>query len=59
MCDDLDAFIAEMKEHRIAYELVQDQGYGFRTQLTLSGGVRLGVYQPTRAPRGNDGRKER
>ena len=50
MCDDLDAFIAELKKHRIACDPVQDQGYGLLTQLTLPGGGKLGVYQP-RHPR--------
>lgn len=50
MCDDLDAFIAELKKHHIACDPVQDQGYGLLTQLTLPGGGKLGVYQP-RHPR--------
>ena len=49
MCDDLDAFIAELKKHDIAYDPVQDQGYGLLTQLTLPGGGKLGVYQPRHA----------
>jgi len=49
MCDDLDAFIAEMKKHQIACEPVQDQRYGLLTQLTLPGGGKLGVYQPRHA----------
>lgn len=38
-----------MKEHEIACEPVQDQGYGLFTQLTLPGGGKLGVYQPRHA----------
>ena len=49
MCDDLDAFIAEMKKHQIACGPVQDQRYGLLTQLTLPGGGKLGVYQPRHA----------
>jgi hypothetical protein len=49
MCDDLDAFIAEMEKHQIACEPVQDQRYGLLTQLTLPGGGKLGVYQPRHA----------
>jgi len=49
MCDDLDAFIAELKKHHIACDPVQDQGYGLLTQLTLPGGGKLGVYQPRHA----------
>ena len=49
MCDDVNAFVAEMKKHGIACEPVQDQGYGLLTQLTLPGGGKLGVYQPLHA----------
>ncbi len=49
MCDDLDAFIAELKKHHIACDPVQDEGYGLLTQLTLPGGGKLGVYQPRHA----------
>ncbi len=49
MCDDLDAFIAELKKHHIACDPVQDEGYGLLTQLALPGGGKLGVYQPRHA----------
>ena len=49
MCDDLEAFIAEVERHGIACEEIQDQGYGLLTQLTLPGGGKLGVYQPRHA----------
>src|SRR5205823_1534033 len=50
MCDDLEVFIAELKEHHIACDPVEDQGWGLLTQLTLPGGGKLGVYQaPARA----------
>jgi hypothetical protein len=49
MCDDLDAFMAEMKRHNIACEPVEDRGYGLVTQLTLPGGGKIGVYQPRHA----------
>ena len=49
MCDDLNAFIAEVKEHGIAFDSVEDQGYGILTKLTLPGGGKLGVYQPRHA----------
>jgi len=49
MCDDLDAFIATMKRHRVAVDPVQDQGYGLVTELRLPGGGKLGVYQPRHA----------
>ena len=52
MCDDVNAFIAEMKTHRIACSEVHNQGWGMLTQITLPGGGKLGVYQPrhTRPP---------
>jgi hypothetical protein len=49
MCDDLNAFIAELKKHDVAFEPVQDLGYGILTKLTLPGGGKLGVYQPRHA----------
>jgi catechol 2,3-dioxygenase-like lactoylglutathione lyase family enzyme len=49
MCDDLDAFIAEVEKHGVALDPPQDQGYGILTKLTLPGGGKLGVYQPRHA----------
>ncbi len=49
MCDDLAALVAELEKQKIACELVQDQGYGLVTQLTLPGGGKIGVYQPRHA----------
>jgi hypothetical protein len=49
MCDDVEAFVAEMKAHGIACGPVQNQGWGLLTQLTLPGGGALGVYQPRHA----------
>ena len=49
MCDDIDAFVAEMQEHGIACGQARDQGWGLLTQLTLPGGGKLGVYQPRHA----------
>jgi hypothetical protein len=46
MCDDVEAFIAEMKSQKIVCGPVQNQGWGMLTQLTLPGGGKLGVYQP-------------
>ncbi|SRR6266849_4171522 len=46
MCNDVEAFIAEMKSHKIACGPVQNQGWGLLTQVTLPGGGKLGVYQP-------------
>jgi len=46
MCDDVNAFIAELTKHKVACDPVQDQRYGLFTKLTLPGGGKLGVYQP-------------
>ncbi len=49
MCDDVNAFVAEMKAKNISCGEVQDMGWGVLTQLTLPGGGKLGVYQPRHA----------
>ena len=49
MCDDVAAFIAEMKSHKISCSPAQDMGWGILTQITLPGGGKLGVYQPRHA----------
>ena len=49
MCDDVNAFIAEMKKRNIACSSVHNQGWGLLTEVTLPGGGKLGVYQPRHA----------
>jgi hypothetical protein len=49
MTDDIEAFVAQMKESQIACGPVDDQGWGLLSQLTLPGGGKLGVYQPRHA----------
>ncbi len=49
MCDDVNAFVAEMGRKRIACGPIQDQRWGLVTHITLPGGGRLGVYQPRHA----------
>jgi len=46
MCDDIHAFIAEMKTHRVTCSAVDEQRWGSITRLALPGGGTLGVYQP-------------
>jgi hypothetical protein len=46
MCDDLEAFLVEMKTQQVECEPVQDLRYGLLTRLTLPGGGKLGIYQP-------------
>jgi hypothetical protein len=53
MCDDVEAFCAEMKKHGVACGSRQNLGWGVLTQVALPGGGKLGVYQPRHArPRG-------
>ena len=49
MCDDIEAFVAEMKERGVACGPVQDRGWGLLSELSLPGGGKLGVYQPRHA----------
>jgi hypothetical protein len=46
MCDDVQAFIAEMKQMKVECSPVDEQRWGPITRLTLPGGGKLGVYQP-------------
>jgi hypothetical protein len=46
LCEDVEAFIAEMRKHSVSCGPVQDKGWGLLTQVTLPGGGTLGVYQP-------------
>src|SRR5262245_49663325 len=49
MCDDVQAFVAEMARHNIGCGEVQNMGWGSLTELRLPGGGKLGVYQPRHA----------
>ena len=49
MCDDVDAFVAQMKTHEVLCGPVQNQGWGLLTHIILPGGGKLGVYQPLHA----------
>jgi hypothetical protein len=46
MCEDIEDFVAMMREKDIAYTAPRSQGWGTMTQITLPGGGTLGVYQP-------------
>ena len=46
LCDNIGAFISDMRKHRTSCGPVQDEGWGLLTQVTLPGGGTLGVYQP-------------
>jgi catechol 2,3-dioxygenase-like lactoylglutathione lyase family enzyme len=49
MCDDVNAFIAQMQARGIECSAVESLGWGMRTQIRLPGGGPLGVYQPRHA----------
>jgi hypothetical protein len=49
MCDDVNAFIAEMEKRGVACYPVQNEGWGLLTQVTLPSGGKLGIYQPRHA----------
>jgi hypothetical protein len=49
MCDDIEAFMADMGQRNIACSEVQDQGWGLLSHVILPGGGKLGVYQPRHA----------
>lgn len=49
MCDDINAFVADMKSRGIACSELHTQPWGVLTQITLPGGGKLGVYQPRHA----------
>lgn len=46
LCDDVDAFIEEMRRHDAACDPVQDTGWGRLTRVTLPSGGQLSVYEP-------------
>src|SRR5207244_7933201 len=49
MCDDIEAFVTDMRKRGAGCGEVHDEGWGLLTQVTLPGGGKLGVYQPRHA----------
>ena len=49
MCDDVQAFVAEMSSKGVACTPIQTPPWGALTQVVLPGGGKLGVYQPRHA----------
>ena len=49
LCDDIRVFVQEMAQQNINYSNIQNQSWGQITYITLPGGGKLGVYQPTHA----------
>jgi hypothetical protein len=50
MCDNVEAFVKEMKDRNIACSEIHNERWGLLTQVKLPGGGKLGIYQP-RHPR--------
>jgi hypothetical protein len=46
LCDDINAFVKEMSEHKIVCSPTEIQRWGLLTYLILPGGGKLGVYEP-------------
>jgi hypothetical protein len=49
MCDDVNAFVADMKKKGVATSPLHEERWGILTQITLPSGGKLGVYQPKHA----------
>ena len=49
MCDDLEAFIVDMKKQNVECGEVEDASWGLLSHLVLPGGGKLRVYQPRHA----------
>lgn len=49
MVDDVNAFVAEMKQHGRDCSPVSEQRWGSLTTLTCPSGMKVGVYQPKHA----------
>ena len=49
LCDDIEAFIADMTGRGVACGPVQTPRWGILTEVSLPGGGKLGVYQPKHA----------
>jgi hypothetical protein len=49
MCDDVQAFIAEMTAKHVECAPIHEERWGSLTFITLPGGGRVGVYQPKHA----------
>jgi len=46
MCDEIQAFAADMKKRDITCTTPVNRGWGTMAEITLPGGGKLGVYQP-------------
>lgn len=46
MCDDVEAFVAELKNRGASCGPIVNRGWGLLTEVRLPGGGNLGVYEP-------------
>ena len=53
MCEDLDSTLADLTAHGVAWDEIEDQGWGRVSYFRLPGGSRIGIYQPHH-PRATD-----
>jgi hypothetical protein len=49
MCEDVQNVVATLSKQGVACSPVQNLGWGMRTDVTLPGGGKLGIYQPRHA----------
>jgi catechol 2,3-dioxygenase-like lactoylglutathione lyase family enzyme len=49
MCDDVNAFVADMSARGVVCGPIHNQPWGSLTQIALPSGAKLGVYQPRHA----------
>ena len=49
MCDDVEAFIADMKKKKVKTGPVKEERWGLLTHVVLPSGSKLGVYEPRHA----------
>lgn len=47
MCDDIEAFVAQMSDKQVECSEITTERWGLLTRLRLPGGGTLGVYQPS------------
>jgi hypothetical protein len=47
MCDDIEAFVAQMSAQGVLCSELRTERWGSVTAITLPGGGALGVYEPT------------
>jgi hypothetical protein len=49
LCDDIEGFVKEMSDQKVACSPVSDQRWGSVVYITLPGGGKVGVYEPKHA----------